>query len=145
MNIITLLDELGIDTKTGDNFDSMEVVLQRISEKWNSIKQINYLGDVRWVLYQYICNMNTDNKDVISIRCGSFAFNKLAFMPSVIGGNIAGREGFPANINGENIIVFLVPELNKKQLIISTHDFTPLTTKMIDTTIYHDDIVLYFA
>jgi len=139
--------------------DSFQSVMSGLANNWHKLEDDkkdeianvmlkvnkNYLGDVKWVLYQYLCDMNANDKDVISIRCGTFAFNKLAFMPSVIGENIAGHDGFPANINGENILVFLVPELNKKQLIISTHDFTPSTIEMIDTTIYPDDIVLYFA
>lgn len=148
MDVIKLLDELDINTKTGDNFDNLGVVLQKISEKWNENKQKNYLGDVKWVLYQYICDMDSDK--IINIRCGNFALNKLISMSGLTGTS----KCFPANINGENITVFHVPELDKKQLIISTHNFTQEVKSNVsysseivklDTTVYPGDVVLYFA
>ena len=138
MKNILDLNELGIDTNK-----DIDIVLKEISDKWND-KPKNYIGDVKWVLYQYICNMNTEGKDLISIRCGNFALSKLISMAGMnFRNNNADVASFNLNINGESLIVRHIPTLDKKQLILSCdHEFI---SKEQDEIIHPNDIVLYYA
>jgi len=138
MKNILDLNELGIDTNK-----DIDIVLKEISDKWND-KPKNYIGDVKWVLYQYICNMNTEGKDLISIRCGNFALSKLISMAGMnFRNNNADVVSFNLNINGESLIVRHIPTLDKKQLILSCdHEFI---SKEQDEIIHPNDIVLYYA
>jgi len=97
----------------------------------------HYLGDIKWVLYQYIYDMNSSN---IIIRCGNYAFNKLQSMP----GFKESYNHYILNLNGEGADVIHVPELERKQLIISKFKGENFTVDLI-LTIFKDDIILYFA
>lgn len=97
------------------------------------LEQKNYLGDVKWVLYQYICDLNCE---FVTIRCGSYAYDKLNNMS-----HYTLLKGCTININGEEVAVRKVTKLSKKQIII-TPEFVDYKE---DTTVYPDDIVLYFA
>ena len=105
----------------------------------NNVK--NYLGDVKWVLYQYICDMNSEN---ITIRCGNYALNKLTPMAGITS---TSNHDFILNLNGEKVTIYHVPELDKKQLIISNHNFVKnegFSQKDLQV-IHQNDVVLYFA
>jgi len=157
--IINELNDL-LDASVYSTRDSFSKIMDGLASHWHlfteakkeEIAEIiiktdkNYLGDVKWVLYQYICDMKSD--DLISIRCGNFAFNKLAQNnKNAIDDDICEV----INLNGEEVLIYHVSELNKKQLIISKHNFKkdvphgPYCAKLKDVTIYPDDIVLYFA
>ena len=125
--------------------------LEECQSVFNALKTLegikdtkNYIGDVKWVLYQYICNMNTEGKDLISIRCGNFALSKLISMAGMnFRNNNADVASFNLNINGESLIVRHVPTLDKKQLILSCdHEFI---SKEQDEIIHPNDIILYYA
>lgn len=110
----------------------------------------NYLGDIKWVIYQHICDMNSSN---ITIRCGNYAFNKLQKIGEIE------NKAIIRNINGESFTLIKVPELDKKQLIISKDinfynhnkhevfqsDGTMFSEEKNLTSMFPDDIVLYFA
>lgn len=99
----------------------------------------HYIGDIKWVLYQYICDMNA--AEWITIRCGNYAYEKISKLGE------ADNSGCK-KINGESFTPINVKTLNKKQLIISPKwlgENKNISEVEIDTTIYPDDIVLYFA
>ena len=111
----------------------------------------NYLGDFKWVLYQYICDIDSNSDNLINIRCGNFAYNKLAPKMEENRTKIENycKEHSLINLNGEDVWIHKSRNLDKKQLIISTHDYSSSnyseTETETDTTIYPEDIVLYFA
>ncbi len=102
----------------------------------------HYLGDVKWVLYQYICDMN---KKGYTFRCGNYAYNKISnmqgFDTTYNGYTISCGNGW-LDLNGEIIKVHRNEDLNKKQIIISPRSIDDWD---VDETISPDDIVLYFA
>lgn len=101
--------------------------------------QKHYLGDVKWVLYQYICELNAE---IYTLRCGKYAFNKISNMQGFE--KHLKRNGV-LNLNGDEIIVVQFDTMDKKQIIISPKILDCVEDQIIDTTIYPDDIVLYFA
>ncbi len=116
--------------------------IKKISDLKN---QKNYIGDVKWVLYQYICDMNTAT---VHIRCGNYAFEKLSTIIKQDPYTKPSSNNFYGTLNGEHVTVQNVYKMNKKQIIISSDD-TVLKLKgefdIYSDTIYPDDIVLYFA
>lgn len=110
-------------------------IIARIIMKTNR----NYIGDTKWVLYQYICDIGSDN---VTIRCGNYAYNKL-IQSSYEGSNLQKNKSQKKNINGEEVIIIHVPELNKKQLIISKEFNLATSNELI--RVYPEDIILHFA
>jgi hypothetical protein len=111
-------------------------------EKKKQTETKHYIGDIKWVLYQYICDMNSA---CVHIRCGNYAWEKIKNIiisdsRPTIKNNIQGT------LNGEEIDIIHVCSLDKKQIIL-TSDLNMLNNKVdvFDNKIYQDDIVLYFA
>jgi hypothetical protein len=111
-------------------------------EKKKQTETKHYIGDIKWVLYQYICDMNSA---CVHIRCGNYSWEKIK--------NIVTSEGRPTinntiqgTLNGEEIDVIHVNSLDKKQIIL-TSDLSMLNNKadLFGNKVYPDDIVLYFA
>ena len=122
----------------------------------------NYIGDLKWVLYQHVCDLSCEE---IYFRCGKYAFEK---MKSMLGArqpiksstwiqNDLLYEEFSMSLNGETNQVAKNYNLDKKQIII-----TPVYHKVDkdkkydgyefwidpgsnDSKAYPNDIVLYFA
>ena len=100
----------------------------------------NYVGDFKWVLYQYICDMNANE---ICIRCGNYAYDKVKLLLKDTGYLDCKTTGY---LNGELIILYNVRTLDKKQLIISKiNERDNIEGLENNATIYSDDVVLYFA
>lgn len=136
----------------------MQDVLKRISSKWLELQEDDqkgitklligeeskhYIGDTKYVLYQYVSDMNLAK---VSFRCGSYAYDKIknmsgGFTATNIDNNIDNCE---LNLNGEKVTIWLNNNLDKKQIIISPNkiygrygiDFNEVGI---------NDIVLYFA
>lgn len=113
--------------------------------------QKHYLGDVKWVLYQYICDLNPNSPEPYAFRCGNYAYNKIAtmecFKQSELTNYIPYKKGV-LNLNGEEVIIMNIPEFNKKQLVISKNfkdEWDNSDHREEKQKIYPDDIVLYFA
>lgn len=101
--------------------------------KIEPLKEIkHYLGDIKYVLYQYVSDLNNEN---ITFICGKYAFNKLKNMTGFkeninnnvyIKGQINTIAVIPKNnkysgcldLNGENIKIFNLQEVSKKQILI---------------------------
>lgn len=96
----------------------------------------HFLGDAKYTLYQYICELNSDN---ITFRCGKFAYNKITNFVGFKGDSRSGQ----LNLNGERIQVILTEELEKKQLIITKHEINENNFAL--EPIHDDDIILEFA
>jgi hypothetical protein len=105
----------------------------------------HYLGDPKWVLYQYICDMqskiplpyNVDGRQIIGhgrsiIRCGVYAFDKISRMsgfakypefeplePGVTKLTDEFDDLGMLNLNGEYMYVFKFRKYDKRQVIIS--------------------------
>lgn len=88
----------------------------------------HYLGDIKWVLYQYICDTNEN----CVLFCGNFAFNKLINL-----GDIQTKPDIPdkykyldkyfpfdtyaiLNLNGEKVELLKRPSMDKKKVEIHT-------------------------
>ena len=124
----------------GDNEVEMS---KECFDKITKANQKNYLGDVKWVLYQYICDMNTP---LIHIRCGNYAWEKLKKIIELHLNRDTRSEHLRGQINGEEVVIYNIKNLDKKQLIISV-DQTIYENMNFEykTTVFPDDIVLYFA
>ena len=106
----------------------------------------HYLGDPKWVLYQYICDMQSKiplpyhaggdkiftGHGYTRIRCGIYAFDKISRMsgftkfpecPALKPGVVKFTDEFDdlgiLNLNGEYMYVFKFREYDKRQVIIS--------------------------
>lgn len=131
-----------MENKTQYTYESNDNNGRPISKE----SQMRYIGDVKWVLYQYICDLN--NSDITIVRCGNYAYDKINKLGEKRDNKVENRY-----INGEHIIVLNIPKLDKKQIILSKYDEKFLTETYVNdsafkndnTTIYPDDIVLYFA
>lgn len=114
----------------------------------NIQSQKNYLGDIKWVLYQYICDLNKEN---IYIYCGSYAYDKITKMSGFEEKKACSEYNF--NLNGERVTVYGVGKefnLNKKQIIISERLYNDIFIHDTDKCEYKinispEDIILYFA
>jgi hypothetical protein len=131
-------------------------VMEAISNKWFELNeskqkditdlligqtQKHYIGDSKYVLYQYVSNMNTED---VSLRCGSFAYNKIQSMSgfTVIKDDGKMNTG-KLNLNGESVQVSLNCGLDKKQIIIGNRIFGNYAGYY--NQIELNDVVLYFA
>lgn len=140
------------DVKNIKVFDRW-ITLDECQSIFNALKTLegiedtkHYLGDIKWVIYQYICDMGGDshNDRIVNVRCGNFAFNKLT--QNVPNKDICDRNHIWINLNGEDVYVHHSCNLEKKQLILSGHDYgNKIFEAEKDITIYSGDIVLYFA
>jgi hypothetical protein len=96
------------------------------------------LGDIKWVLYQYICDLGGDK---FSFRCGNYAYNKISSMSGFTESKLCTVSG-SLNLNGEYIYVTNIEDFDKKMVVISHKVFND---GEIHKEINNDDIVLYFA
>ena len=106
-----------------------------------------YLGDIRWVLYQYICDIDSKK---YAFRCGRYALDKIMNMSGFSEDNSSGSRNDTEtycgtlNLNGEKIAIISNDNFAKKELIIlSDYKFKPLG--LVDLELKPNDIVLYFS
>ncbi|MFC0903844.1 C40 family peptidase [Clostridium sp. MT-14] len=102
-----------------------------------------YLGDVKYVLYKYVVDLDSDN---VTFRCGTYAYHKISQLSGFK--RYIGHSSI-LDLNGEIIRVYSMPkDLDKRKLIISNRDLnsSPENEEIcIDHTVYDNDIVLQFA
>ena len=106
-----------------------------------------YLGDTRWVLYQYICDMNGED---YAFRCGRYALDKImnmtGFSEDTMSGNKNESETYygTLNLNGEKIAIVSCDCMSKKEIVI-LKDYKFKSYGIVDIEQKTNDIVLYFA
>jgi hypothetical protein len=129
-------------TKDNVSIELSKEDIRKISDLQN---QKHYIGDIKWTLYQYICDMNTT---IVHVRCGNYAFEKLSTIIKQDPYTKPSSDNFIGTLNGEDITVQKNYKMNKKQIIISSDDTIVKYGSEFDMysdTIYSEDIVLYFA
>jgi hypothetical protein len=144
MNIIKVLDSKdstrGIRLQLTENdgtiqlssfLDEIIYIWARLDkEQKNKIANIilkgqikNYVGDIKWVLYQYICDLQEIFKtDDIYLTCGKYAYDKLSKMGGFTP-NLTNKYN-TLNLNGETIGIRECYAIDKKQVDISVDDET---------------------
>jgi hypothetical protein len=78
-----------------------------------------YLGDVKWVLYQYICDLEKVKLNGFTFRCGNYAYDKLSNMSGFEYFDTNYKDRATLNLNGEYIVVYKAEKLPKKQITIT--------------------------
>lgn len=80
-----------------------------------------YLGDPKWVLYQMVCDLNSNK---ITFICGKYAFSKIrnlqGFELEKLKTNSYDKLQFGyLDLNGEKIKVYCLDNFDKKKLLIA--------------------------
>jgi len=103
------------------------------------MEQKHYLGDVKWVLYQYICDLQEKYPhSAINIDCGKFARDKMMNMAGMSISHKASSSYAELYLNGEEVSVKPNNDINKKQININAIS-NENGTDIVET------ITLYFA
>ena len=150
-HVFTIKDELG-----ERNLDLSMEQWAKLIEDTQTVEELkieqpkqpkHYLGDIRWVLYQYICDMN--GKDY-AFRCGRYALDKIMNMTGFSENGVSGSKNDTEtycgtlNLNGEKITIISNDYIIKKELIIlKDYEFKPYG--LVDLELKPNDIVLYFS
>jgi|GEM_PF-5432672 len=153
--VIKMIEELlgikinQIKDKDGEYSDKLSDILSAIANKERELRELepkHLLGDVKWILYQYVIKLNDENS-MYTFRCGNFAYNKIAKLSDFKAdgdGLLCGE----LNLNGERVFVIRVWDIpfDKKKIIISKgciYSSLPNNEELKES--FPSDIVLYFA
>jgi hypothetical protein len=110
--------ESKITTRTSCVGQTIEISANSI-EISGVFKPKHFIGELKYVLYNYICSLNT--KDVITFRCGNYAFNKICNMKEYSANN---KYSGVLNLNGEYLQIVNDQEIDKKLLIITLKEYS---------------------
>jgi hypothetical protein len=107
----------GINIKVSE--ESLAKAKEELNREIKILEQIeserkHYLGDVKWVLYQTICDLNDDQFTFI---CGKYAMSKIRSMQGFEENKATPYCGI-LDLNGESIEVYCLDNLDKKEILI---------------------------